>query len=103
MSLHGGSSTLAHNLDRFRLGSDFELGMGEAIRLNVLTETLALYREWYGDAKVSVIDGEGILRTLPAYEVAIREQVHGECFIPVRQLMLDLPQPNHYERERVGA
>ncbi len=103
MSLHGGSSAMAHNLDRFRLGSDFELGMSEAIRLRVLSDTLALYREWYGDEKVPVIDGEGCLRSLPAYEVAIREQVHGENFIPVRQLGLELPQPSHYEWERRGA
>lgn len=103
MSLHGGSSAMAHNLDRFRLGSDFELGMGEAIRLSVLSETLALYHEWYGDEKVTVIDGDGCLRSLPAYEVAIRQQVHGESFIPVRQLGLELPQANHYERERRGA
>ena len=49
MSLHSGSSALAHNLDRFDFRADFELMAAEAARLKVEPGTVRLYREWYGD------------------------------------------------------
>ena len=80
MSLHTGSSTLAHNLDRFDSRSDFELAAAEAARLNVVPETVRFYRDRYGDETVSVI-AKGLASRVPAYEFQIRRWILGE---PIR-------------------
>jgi hypothetical protein len=48
MCLHSGSSAMAHNLDRFSFQAEFEDIAGEAARLNVDTDTLRCYMDWYG-------------------------------------------------------
>ena len=77
MSLHTGSSSLAHNLDRFDFRSDFELVAAEAARLNVVSETVRFYRDRYGDETVSVII-KGLASYMPAYEFQIRRWILGE-------------------------
>ena len=77
MSLHTGSSAMAHNLDRFDIRADFELVAAEAARLKVEPETVRLYREWYGDELV-IVKGRGLVSRMPAYEAEIRWQVLGE-------------------------
>ena len=77
MSLYAGSSALAHALDRFALRVDFEDVAGEAARLNVTTNTLRRYRDWYGEEPTTVMTRSG-LTIMPAYESQIRWQVLGE-------------------------
>jgi hypothetical protein len=80
MSLHSGSSALAHNLDRFDFRSDFELVAAEAARLQVGPGTVRLYRDWYGNALMNVAIKRSVYR-MPAYEARIRSQILGE---PIR-------------------
>jgi hypothetical protein len=77
MSLHTGSSTLAHHLDRFALRVDFEDIAGEAARLGVSADTLRCYLDWYGEEPVTVT-ARNRLTTMPAYEAELRWQVLGE-------------------------
>lgn len=77
MSLHTGSSALAHNLDRFDIRADFELVAAESARLNVGPETIRLYREWYGDEPVTVTIKE-LVSQMQAYEAEIRWQILGD-------------------------
>jgi hypothetical protein len=74
MSLHGGSSTLAHNLDRIDIRADFELVAAEAARLNVDPGTIRRYRDLYGDELV-VVRAKGLASRMPAYEAEIRFQL----------------------------
>jgi hypothetical protein len=80
MSLHTGSSTLAHNLDRFDLHADFELAAAEAARLNVTPETIRFYRDRYGDIP-TVVRVKKQNSRVPAYEYHIRLWILGE---PIR-------------------
>jgi hypothetical protein len=82
MSLHSGSSALAHNLDRFDIRADFELVAAEAARLQVEPGTVQLYRDWYGHTPMSV-NVKGLALRMPAYEARIRSQILGE---PIRFL-----------------
>ena len=77
MSLHTGSSALAHNLDRFDFRADFELVAAEAVRLQVEPGTVRLYREWYGNALMNV-SVKGLMSRMPVYEARIRSQILGE-------------------------
>ena len=77
MSLHTGSSTLAHNLDRFDFRSDFELVAAEAARLDVVPETVRFYRDRYGDESVTVTI-RGLASRMPVYEFHIRRWMLGE-------------------------
>ncbi len=77
MSLHSGSSALAHNLDRFDFRSDFELVAAEAARLSVAAETVRFYRDHYGDAPV-VVTTKGLVSRMPIYEFQIRRWILGE-------------------------
>ncbi len=77
MSLHSGSSALAHNLDRFDIRADFELVAAEAARLRVEPGTVRLYREWYGNVLMNV-SVKGLASRMPAYEARIRSQILGE-------------------------
>ncbi len=102
MSLHNGSSQMAHNLDRFAFNSDFEDITAEAARLKVTVSTLRMYREWYGDQPVTVITKAG-MTSMPAYEAEIRWQVLGEKVTRFHQLELPFPvTANHYVYERRG-
>jgi hypothetical protein len=80
MSLHTGSSALAHNLDRFDFRSDFELVAAAAARLNVAPETIRFYRDRYGDIPTVVTVRKQNSR-VPAYEYHIRRWILGE---PIR-------------------
>jgi len=80
MSLHTGSSTFAHNLDRFDFRADFELVAAEAARLNVSPETIRFYRDRYGDMPTVVTVKKQCSR-VPAYEYHIRRWILGE---PIR-------------------
>ena len=77
MSVHSGSSAMAHNLDRFDFHSDFEMIAAEAARLKVEPGTGRFYRDRYGDEPV-VITVKGLASQLPAYEFHIRRWVLGE-------------------------
>lgn len=77
MSLHSGSSALAHNLDCFDFCADFELVAADAARLMVEPGTVRLYRDWYGNALIAVAIKGTILR-MPTYEARIRSQILGE-------------------------
>jgi hypothetical protein len=77
MSLHNGSGTLAHNLDRFDIHSDFELVAAEAARLGVEPEAVRRYRDVYGD-EPAVVRIKGMALRMPAYEAHIRRWVLGE-------------------------
>jgi hypothetical protein len=102
MSLHNGSSRMAHNLDRFAFNSDFEDIAGEAARLNVSAQTIRMYWDWYGAEEVAVMTRAG-MKSMPAYEYEIRWQIHGEKVERYRQLELAFPAPtNHYAYERRG-
>jgi hypothetical protein len=81
MSLHSGSSALAHNLDRFDFRADFELVAAAASRLQVEPGTVRLYREWYGDELV-IVKFKGLVSRMPAYEAQVRRWILGEriCF-----------------------
>ena len=84
MSLHNGSSVLAHNLDRFDFCSDFELVAAEAARLNVAPETIRFYRDRYGDGPASVTI-RGLVSRMPVYEFQIRRWILGERIHLVQQ------------------
>ena len=60
MSLHNGSSRMAHNLDRFSFDTTFEDIAGEAARLDVGTDTVRMYLDWYGDQPVTVVGKAGM-------------------------------------------
>ncbi len=77
MSLHGGSSALAHNLDRFDFRADFELVAAEAARLQVEPGTVRFYRDRYGDETVTIIL-RGLISRMPVYEFQIRRWILGE-------------------------
>jgi hypothetical protein len=77
MSLHAGSSALAHNLDRFSFRAEFEDIAGEAARLNVPIDTLRIYLDWYGDDPTAV-SVRGRITWMPAYEAELRWQELGE-------------------------
>jgi hypothetical protein len=85
MTLHSGSSVLAHNLDRFNFCSDFELVAAEAARLNVAPGTVRFYRDRYGDETVSVII-KGTASRMPVYEFQIRRWILGERIQLVSQV-----------------
>ena len=85
MSMHSGSSTLAHNLDRFDIRTDFELVAAEALRLKVDPETIRRYRDLYGDELV-VVSVKGLVSRMPAYEAEIRFQLLGERMTWIRQM-----------------
>jgi len=86
MSLHTGSSALAHNLDRFDFRSDFELAAAEAARLNVVPETVRFYRDRYGDEFV-IVTSKGLVSRMPAYEFHIRRWILGERIRPIQQVV----------------
>lgn len=77
MSLHSGSSALAHNLDRFDFRSDFELVAAEAARLQVEPGTVRLYRDWYGD-EIVIVKVTGLMSRMPTYEAQLRLWILGE-------------------------
>jgi hypothetical protein len=77
MSLHTGSSIMAHNLDRFSYQAEFEDIAGEAARLDVSADTVRMYLDWYGSQLVTVKGRTGV-NSMPAYEAEIRWQVLGE-------------------------
>jgi hypothetical protein len=80
MSLHSGSSALAHNLDRFDFRADFELVAASAARLNVETQIVRMYCDWYGKQSILVtIYGQEV--RIPAFEAHIRWQILGH---PIR-------------------
>jgi len=85
MSLHSGSSRLAHNLDRFDIRADFELVAAEAARLAVKPETIRRYRDLYGDELV-VVRVKGLASQMPAYEAEVRFQLLGEQVAWPRQV-----------------
>ena len=82
MSLHSGSSAMAHNLDRFDFHADFELVAAEATRLSVTPDTVRFYRDRYGDELV-IVAVKGLASHMPAYEFQIRRWMLDEriCFI----------------------
>lgn len=85
MSLHTGSSRMAHNLDRFDIRSDQELVAAEAARLNVAPETIRFYRERYSDEPV-IITIKGLASQMPTYEFQIRRWILGERICLVQQV-----------------
>jgi hypothetical protein len=85
MSLHTGSSALAHNLDRFDFRSDFELAAAEAARLNVAPETIRFYRDRYGDTPITVT-AKGLASQMPIYEFQIRRWILGERIYAIQQV-----------------
>jgi hypothetical protein len=85
MSLHAGSSALAHNLDRFDLRSDFELVSAEAAKLDVEPETVRFYRDRYGDELV-VVTIKGLTSRMPAFEFQIRRWILGEWICLIQQV-----------------
>ena len=85
MSLHTGSSMLAHNLDRFDFRSDFELAAAEAARLNVEPETVRFYHDRYGDIP-TVVTVKKQRSRVPAYEYHIRRWILGESIQLVCQV-----------------
>jgi hypothetical protein len=85
MSLHSGSSALAHNLDRFDIHADFELAAAEAARLHVEPETVRLYRSWYGDELV-IVKSKGLVSRMPVYEAQIRLWMLGERICLIQQV-----------------
>ncbi len=101
MSFHNGSRRLAHHLDRFSPGVDFEDAAGEAARLKVTTRTLRMYHDWYGSQVVTVVAKDG-MKAMPAYEVEIRREIHGERLTRCEQLELPFPPTNHYSYEHRG-
>jgi hypothetical protein len=102
MSLHNGSSRMAHNLDRFSFDTAFEDIAGEAARLDVGADTVRMYLDWYGDQPVTVV-GKAGMTSMPAFEAEIRAQVHGERIRRYRQLELAIPvSQNHYAYEVRG-
>lgn len=74
MSLHTGSGMTAHHLDRFNFRSDFESVAAEAVRLNVVPETVLFYRDRYGDEVASVII-KRLASCMPAYEFQIHRWI----------------------------
>ena len=82
MSLHTGSSIMAHQLNRFSARADFEDITGEAARLAVEPHTVRLYQRWYGDQPV-LIRQRGTYYWIPAYEVSLRRDVFGEKLVRV--------------------
>lgn len=101
MSLHNGSSQMAHNLDRFAINSAFEDVTGEAARLQVSTQTVRMYLDWYGDQPVTIVDKAGMI-SMPAYEARLRQDIFGEPLKHMKQLALDFPTSNHYCYEHRG-
>lgn len=85
MSSHSGSSTLAHNLDRFNVRTDFELVAAEALRLKVESENIRRFRDLYGDELV-VVSVKGLMSSMPAYEAEIRFQLLGERIAWLRRV-----------------
>ena len=85
MSLHTGSSALAHSLDRFDSRADFELVAAEAARLNVAPETVRFYCDRYGD-EPSIVITKGLASRVPAYEFQIRRWILGEQIHLVSQV-----------------
>ena len=85
MSLHTGSSALAHNLDRFDFRSDFELVAAEAARLNVAPDTIRFYRDRYGEESV-IVTSKGLASRIPTYEFHIRRWMLGERICLIQQV-----------------
>jgi hypothetical protein len=85
MSLHSGSSALAHNLDRFDARCDFELVATESARLNVEPETIRRYRDLYGNEPV-IVRVKGLVSQMPAYEAEVRFQLLGERVVWPRRV-----------------
>ena len=101
MSLHNGSSNMAHNLDRFSFDSKFEQIAADAARLQTTPATICKYLDWYGEQPVTVVNKRG-MKSMPAYEAEIRWQVLGEKFRILRQMELALPVSNQYAYEQRG-
>ncbi len=101
MAMHNGSSSMAHNLDRFSFDSKFEQIAADAARLNVSTRTVRIYLDWYGEQQVTVISQCG-MQSMPAYEAEIRWQQLGEKVRVLRQMGLTFPATNQYAYERRG-
>ena len=101
MALHNGSSQMAHNLDRFSFDSKYEQVAADAARLNVSTQTVRMYLDWYGEQPVTVI-GKCGMQSMPAYEAEIRWQQLGEKVRVLRQLELTFPATHQYAYERRG-
>ena len=101
MSMHNGSSNMAHNLDRFSFDSDFEDVAIAAARLKVTIHTVRMYMDWYGEEPVTVISKCG-MQSMPAYEAEIRWQQLGEKVRIICQLELPFPATNQYAYERRG-
>ena len=73
---HQGSAQMAHQLDRFGRGLPFEHLATEAARLEVGTETIRRYLDWYGDEPI-VARMRGSQVIMPAYEFYIRRDITG--------------------------
>ena len=101
MSLHNGSSQMAHNLDRFSFDSDFEDVAIAAAHLQVTTQVVRKYLDWYGEEPVTVVRKTG-MASMPAYEAEIRWQVLGEKVRIIRQMELPFPASHQYAYERRG-
>ena len=101
MALHNGSSSMAHNLDRFSFDSKHEQIAADAARLNVSTRTVRMYLDWYGDQLVTVVTRRG-MQSMPAFEAEIRWQQLGEKVRVLRQMELGFPAGSHYTYERRG-
>jgi hypothetical protein len=101
MAMHNGSSSMAHNLDRFSFDSKHEQIAADAARLNVSARTVRMYLDWYGEQPVTVISKRGT-QSMPAFEAQIRWQQLGEKVRVLRQMELSFPAGNQYAYERRG-
>jgi hypothetical protein len=101
MSLHNGSSQMAHNLDRFSCNSKFEQIAADALRLNVPARTVRMYLSWYGEQPVTVVSKCG-MQSMPAFEAEIRWQQLGEKVRILRQLELSFPATHQYAYDGRG-
>lgn len=87
---HSGSTQMAQNLNRFGR-SQFEENYVEAARLKVTVPTLEMYRDWYGDEQITVIDGHGLVHGCwPSYEFHIRKDVWGQKLNAIKQMQMAL-------------
>ena len=101
MAMHNGSSSMAHNLDRFSFDSKHEQIAADAARLNVSARTVRMYLDWYGDQAVTVVTRCG-MQSMPAFEAEIRWQQLGEKVRVLRQMELSFPASHQYSYERRG-
>lgn len=101
MSLHNGSSSMAHNLDRFSFDNKFEQIAADAARLQTTPATVRMYLDWYGEEPVTVVSKRG-MKSMPAYEAEIRWQVLCEKIRILYQMELTFPTSNQYVYELRG-